>query len=149
MKQFGIPQPDWEYLPRPAAHAILFDGSSRLLAVKYRGKYFLPGGGVNPGESFEDALHREMAEEVGWTIRIGSKVGVAGEYVDVHEEGKHYNKIGHFFLGEIISATGFPIEADHEPKWLTIDEFAAGAAHQSHVWAVNVALALTSSPDTP
>jgi 8-oxo-dGTP diphosphatase len=55
---------------RPAVRAIVLDPDDRVLLVQFRfpktGEHWaLPGGGVEPGESDHDALHRELAEEVG------------------------------------------------------------------------------------
>jgi 8-oxo-dGTP diphosphatase len=55
--------------PRIRVSALL-RWSDRILLCRHekagRGEYWLlPGGGVNAGESLVDALHRELAEEVG------------------------------------------------------------------------------------
>lgn len=55
---------------RPAVRAIVLDPDDRVLLVQFRfpetGEHWaLPGGGVEPGESDHDALHRELAEECG------------------------------------------------------------------------------------
>jgi len=55
--------------PRIRVSALL-RWQDRILLIRHekagRGEYWLlPGGGVNAGESLVDALHRELAEEVG------------------------------------------------------------------------------------
>ena len=40
-------------------------------------KYDLPGGRLTPGEYFKDALKREIFEETGLAVEIGSPVAVA------------------------------------------------------------------------
>jgi ADP-ribose pyrophosphatase YjhB (NUDIX family) len=64
--------------PRIRVSALL-RWSDRVLLCRHekagRGEYWLlPGGGVNSGESLVDALHRELAEEVG----IGDELPVEG-----------------------------------------------------------------------
>ena len=54
-------------------------GSEILLIRKSRGPYTglldLPGGQIEPGESPEDAVRREFAEETGLDIHVESRIG--------------------------------------------------------------------------
>jgi 8-oxo-dGTP diphosphatase len=139
MKQFGLRESDQTYSDRPSAYLILFEEDGKLVSVKHRGMYFLPGGGVDEGETVEDALHREVKEEIGWTVRLASEIAVAGQYAVSPKSGRRVNKISHFYLGKAISREGTPIEPDHELSLISLEEFAYNAAHESHVWAVGLA----------
>ena len=62
---------------RIAAYGVARDAEGRLLlaraspALTLRGRWFLPGGGVQHGESPPDSLRREMEEESGLTVSLG------------------------------------------------------------------------------
>jgi ADP-ribose pyrophosphatase YjhB (NUDIX family) len=65
---------------RPAARAIVLDDDERVLLVRFQFPDETPvwatvGGGVEPGETHEDALRRELAEEAGLDdVELGSPV---------------------------------------------------------------------------
>lgn len=80
--------------PQLAASATIFrDGKVLLVRRAHdpgRGRWSLPGGRVEHGESLEQAVHREVAEETGLLIDIVSLAGIrevlprdgaAGHYV--------------------------------------------------------------------
>jgi 8-oxo-dGTP diphosphatase len=61
--------------PVPVVCAIIMRGGHIMLAQrppdkKLGGLWEFPGGKVEPGESAETALHRELQEELGCTVRI-------------------------------------------------------------------------------
>jgi ADP-ribose pyrophosphatase YjhB (NUDIX family) len=64
---------------RPAVRGLVIDTDERVLLVRlvfpHGAWWVLPGGGIAHGESDIDALHRELAEEIGLTSpRIGALV---------------------------------------------------------------------------
>ncbi len=65
-----------------SANALISDGESRCLLLRRAprsrinaGKWDLPGGKVDPGESFDRALLREVAEETGLAISLDRFLG--------------------------------------------------------------------------
>ncbi len=68
---------DGVMIERPSARLLVVDGRDRLLLFRFehrsgplQGKVFwaTPGGGLDPGETYEEAARREMFEEVGLRI---------------------------------------------------------------------------------
>lgn len=63
-----------------AVGAVVFDGSGRLLLIQRghepgKGLWSVPGGKVEAGETDEQAVRREIAEETGLLVRVGAEVG--------------------------------------------------------------------------
>lgn len=57
-----------DYLFRVSLKAVIYNEQGQLLVVKEHGlNWGLPGGGMDFGETFGDALARELKEEVGYT----------------------------------------------------------------------------------
>jgi 8-oxo-dGTP diphosphatase len=62
-----------------AAGAVIADGEGRLLLVKrgrdpQRGRWSVPGGRVEPGETLEAAVAREALEETGLHVTVGREL---------------------------------------------------------------------------
>lgn len=75
-----------------AVRAVVLDQHGRCLVLRrsnvcksFAGTWEWPGGKIDPGETFDVALHREVAEETGLGIEL---TGVAGAY-SIEMAGKH------------------------------------------------------------
>jgi 8-oxo-dGTP diphosphatase len=124
-----------KYRPRPAAYTIVWDASSHISVLRTRKGYFLPGGGIEPGETAEAALARETAEECGREILILGKIGAAVENVCVDGEG-YFAIQGVFFRAVFGDRIERPTEPGHELIWLEPSEAIERLTRKSQVWAV-------------
>jgi 8-oxo-dGTP pyrophosphatase MutT (NUDIX family) len=56
-------------------------------------------GGVEPGEDLNEAIQRELQEELGAHVQILCKIGVVNDYYNLI----HRNNVNHYFLCRIVS----------------------------------------------
>lgn len=91
---------------RKAARAVLIDerGAIAIMHAKNRDYFKLPGGGIDPGEGIEDALHRELLEETGCESEI---IGEIGEVFE-HRAFERMQQTSYCFLARVIGKKGTP-----------------------------------------
>lgn len=63
---------------RVGCSAIIFDEQERVLLTQRtdNGRWCLPGGGMDPGESASEAIIREVWEETGLRVEVSRLVGI-------------------------------------------------------------------------
>ncbi|MCA9325008.1 NUDIX domain-containing protein [Candidatus Saccharibacteria bacterium] len=84
------------YKPKNTARGLVMHDGKLLLMERWRDNlhYFsIPGGGIEPGETPEQAVVRELAEETSCQVRLGRKVYMVKDGAYQH----------HFFLCEYLS----------------------------------------------
>lgn len=70
---------------RVAVKALIFDEGGRILvALNREGRFELPGGGWEHGESIEDCIGRELSEEIGVTAVSVSPVRFVFQGISEH-----------------------------------------------------------------
>jgi 8-oxo-dGTP pyrophosphatase MutT (NUDIX family) len=112
------PTPKESYGPlRKTSRVALFDEHNNVALHYYstNGGYFMIGGGVEDGESIEDALIREVKEEVGCKIKNVKELGIIIEH-GVGKEIKHTQE-NYCFIAEVDGENGTPQFTEQEIAW--------------------------------
>lgn len=104
--------------------AIIFDASGRILLIKRghppgEGLWSIPGGRLEPGESDDAGLRREVMEETGLHVEVGRLAGT----VDRPGPGG-VTYVIRDYLATV--ADGVPVAGDDaaEVRWCSADELA-------------------------
>ena len=134
---FGQPRPGEIYVERPGAYALIADETGRVAVIRNEhGRYFLPGGGIEPGESLELALRREVLEECGRHVDEVQWLCAADEYVVTDEVTRCYLKRGTFFAATLHAEPIVPPEEGTELHWLNPADAVRRLRHPSQAWVV-------------
>ncbi len=130
IRRFGAPPGRHAYRLRPGAYAVLIRDGAALLTFQQapEPEFQLPGGGIDPGESPQAALHREVHEETGWTIGKPQRLGSYRRYCHMPEYGFWAEKLCSVWLARPIRRLGPPTEPGHQAHWVPLDRLAARLA---------------------
>ncbi|MEV0620836.1 NUDIX domain-containing protein [Nonomuraea sp. NPDC050404] len=111
-----------DLLMLPSVTAFVFDDEGRMLLARHGdvGLWAAPGGGVDPDERPEDAVIREMREELGIDIEVKGLIGVYGgpEFRTLYPNGHQ--------VAYVIAAYGCviaPGSPEPEPDGVEINDF--------------------------
>jgi 8-oxo-dGTP pyrophosphatase MutT (NUDIX family) len=119
---------------RQAARAIVVDENDRVAMVKYifehgEVRWGTPGGGLDPGESHEEGIRRELHEELGLDIsdldpyvweRVKMFPMLTGH--DGQRERYFLVRVAHFDPEPAIGWDRMNAEFVHEIRWWSLDE---------------------------
>jgi 8-oxo-dGTP diphosphatase len=108
----------------PCVGAVIRDAAGRLLLIKRRnepgaGLWSLPGGRIEPGETDEQALAREVLEETSLSVSVGrllgavERPGLGGAVIDIRDYAA-------FVTGGDLAAGDDAADA----RWVTLAELA-------------------------
>jgi ADP-ribose pyrophosphatase YjhB (NUDIX family) len=119
---------------RAAAYVVCRDNRGGLLLTRFaspshpdHGKWTLPGGAMEWGESPEATAHRELAEETGLTAMLGPVLGVFSRW---YTEDEAVAGVAGHAVGIVYAAADWrgELRADFDDgttddaKWFAIDE---------------------------
>ena len=135
--------PDHGALVRPSAYGLVASSDARLAVVRTPHGLFLPGGGIEPDEMPRDTVAREVLEECGLELEIGSWSVRAVDFVYSLEERKHFEKRSTFIDARSSGRRVAAGEPDHQLEWATPADAIAKLAHPSHRWAIEQWVART------
>ena len=128
MRRIGEPWAPRPYRDRPGTYAVIA-GRRGLLLVDQEGELQLPGGGIDPGESPLQALHREVREETGWRIATLRRLGAFQRYAWLPDYGYWARKVQTVYFARAVRPLPVALEPGHTPLWMPPSQ----AARRLHV----------------
>lgn len=93
---------------RVGCSAIIFDPTGEKILLTRRsdnGEWCLPGGGLDAGESAEEACIREVWEETGLTVEVVRLIGIytTPHRIIVYQDGNRFQYISFSFEARIVA----------------------------------------------
>ncbi|MEU0572091.1 NUDIX domain-containing protein [Nonomuraea sp. NPDC005983] len=113
-----------DLLMLPSVCGCVFDASGRLLVARHgdTGVWAAPGGGVDPDERPQDAVVRELREELGIDVAVRGLVGVYGgpDFRTVYPNGHQVAYVIAVYACVVVAGTPTPDgEEINDSRWVT------------------------------
>ena len=116
---------------RNAVRAVILRGRELLMIYSANvGDYKFPGGGVNKGESYEQALFREVQEECGVSLlQVGEEICRTVEYdLPMEQEYDVFKMISYYYHCEVQDGFGpqklddYEVDLGFMPVWIDLEK---------------------------
>ncbi|MCZ4954833.1 NUDIX hydrolase [Streptococcus pneumoniae] len=107
-----------------------------VLVQEPNGAWFLPCGEIEAGENHQEALKRELIEELGFTAEIGTYYGQADEYFYSRHRDTYYYNPAYLYEATPFKEVQKPLENFNHIAWFPIDEAIKNLKRGSHKWAI-------------
>jgi len=124
------------YVLRPSAYALIKNAVGQVAIVRTAQGVFLPGGGIERGETPEQAVQREALEECGFDIRLLSLLPGAVQLLYSPSELTYFEIVSTFFRAVVERSGSGPTESGHELLWAVPGDAESLLSHESHRWAL-------------
>lgn len=134
---FGEKEAGKYYQDRFGAYVVIPNLAGELVLVQApNGAYFLPGGEIEVGEDHKMAIEREMLEEVGFEVVLGSYFGEAVEYFYSRHRDTYFQHPGYFYEVTKYQKVAEPTETTNVIEWHSPEAALILLKRGSHRWAV-------------
>ena len=133
-KTFGLPEPGKTYRDREGAYLLAVQNGMLAVADTPTG-WFLPGGGIDPGEDHVACICRECLEELGCPAQAGAYIGCADAFMMLLRDGP-FHPIQYYYAGTLGRKIQEPVEDDHHLCWVPVREAARKMKLEMQRWAV-------------
>lgn len=135
-KEYKVPITKMTF--RPSVYGIIIEDEKVLLSKQWDG-YDMPGGGVEIGETIEEALKREVMEETGLEVKMGEILACENSFFKLpYDSDGFVHSILMYFLcertgGELTTENFDEYEKKYAdmPEWISLDEVESVRFHNS------------------
>ena len=117
---FGERDRQTDYWDRSGAY-LLAVKDGKMAVVRTKRGYFLPGGGLEDGESDADCIRREALEETGRAAEVGEFL-CSAEHYTVHDTKGPFHPIQSYYAGTVGEQLAPPGEPGIQFFWLPLEE---------------------------
>lgn len=107
---------------REACRGIVIHEGRILLTYEVNtDQWFIPGGGLEEGESTQECCVREMVEETGCVVKANK------QYLTINEHYDEWLFVSHYFICDYVGETERTLteremEEGLEPRWISLEE---------------------------
>uniref|UniRef100_UPI00403F7451 NUDIX hydrolase n=1 Tax=Candidatus Enterococcus willemsii TaxID=1857215 RepID=UPI00403F7451 len=133
---FGKKEDGKTYKARYGAYVVIHQDEKVIIVQAPNGAYFLPGGEIETNETHQQAIEREMLEEVGFEVEIGQYLGEGLEYFYSSHRDTYFEHPGYFYVVDAWKKVAEPTETTNELAWVTPEDALLLLKRGSHRWAI-------------
>jgi ADP-ribose pyrophosphatase YjhB (NUDIX family) len=134
----------------PAVSAVILSDKKEILLQERvdNGKWSLPGGTIEPGETVEEAIIREVMEETGFIVTVKKLIGIYSDpnHVIMYEDGEIRQQFSICFLCEIVRGEIRTSQESKRVEFISLDTLESINIHEAQMIRIRDSLCESGQP---